>query len=136
MKFETTLQNLKDIEADCEIIIAVAKNLNHKWIKDQDDLKNLDFKGESEEVIHLSHTQRVYVGSDSFCSDDIRLATATAIKSIKKAKYKSVKIGIYSGENPAQNIKAMAEGIMLGSYSFDRYKTEKQKFKNRRRLKR
>jgi leucyl aminopeptidase len=127
MKFETTLQNLKDIEADCEIIIAVAKNLNHKWIKDQDDLKNLDFKGESEEVIHLSHTQRVYVGSDSFCSDDIRLATATAIKSIKKAKYKSVKIGIYSGENPAQNIKAMAEGIMLGSYSFDRYKTEKQK---------
>ena len=59
MKFETTLQNLKDIEADCEIIIAVAKNLNHKWIKDQDDLKNLDFKGESEEVIHLSHTLRV-----------------------------------------------------------------------------
>jgi leucyl aminopeptidase len=117
VKFEVTKDLIDDINADCEIIIVIDKNLQP--LKDKKDLETLAFEGESEEVAFLPHQHRVYVGTDSQEADEIRIAMSAAINTIKKTKYKSIKI------STTGNIKAIVEGIKLGSYSFDRYKSKK-----------
>ncbi len=126
MKFLVKDIKLDEIKADCEIIIVVDGDLNHKWIKDKDDLKALSFKGKSEEVAFLPHNHRIYVGACSFDRDEIRVAVSHAINSIKKSKYSDIKIGSYTQNCPITNTKAIVEGILLGSYKFDKYKNEKE----------
>lgn len=125
MKFEITEKKVEEINADCEFIIVIDGGLDHKWVQDKEDLETLSFEGKTEEVAFLPHFHRVYVGADSFDRDEIRLALSCAINTIKKSKYKSVKIGIYIDKCPVTNTKAIVEGIVLGSYTFDKYKTEK-----------
>ncbi|MCH9814530.1 MAG: leucyl aminopeptidase [Epsilonproteobacteria bacterium] len=131
MKFNVTKALLNDIEADCEFIIVVDCALDHEWVKDRTDLETLGFEGKSEEVAFLPHQHRVYVGADSLDRDEVRLAVATAIKTIEKTKYQTIKIGAYTQNCPVTNTKAIVEGIKLGSYIFDKYKSEKKEQPNR-----
>ncbi len=124
MKIEISEKKVSEIQADCEFILAVDKKLKHKWIKDESHLKTLGFKGNSDEVVILPHVNRVYIGVDSLDRDDIRVALSNAIKKIKDTSYKSIKIGAYIKDCPFTNIKAIVEGIILGNYSFDKYKTK------------
>lgn len=123
MNFKLINDKLENITADCEIILVLGKNLDHRWILDKKILKNTDFKGKSEEVIYLPEQKRVYSALDSLNGDEIRLAVANAYKCIKKIKLKSLKIGFYSNES---NAGAIVEGILLGSYYFDKYKSKKE----------
>jgi leucyl aminopeptidase len=128
VEFIVTEKKLEEIEADCEFIITIDGNLNHRWVKDKKDLEVLSFEGKSEEVAFLPHQHRVYVGADSFEREEVRLAAAKAIKTIKKAKYKSAKIALYVKDCPVTNTKAIVEGMVLASYNFDRYKSKKSEF--------
>ncbi len=123
MNIEFTDIQLEQITADCEIVLVLKDDLKHKWIKDKETLKNAGFEAKSEECIYLAEKNRVYSVMDSLKSDDIRLAVASAYKSIKKTKYKSIKIGLYLDDD--KSARAQTEGFLLGSYDFDRYKSEK-----------
>ena len=125
MKFSVVTDKVETIKADCEIVIVVDGNLDHPWVKDKTDLETLDFKGTLEEVAFLPHQHRVYTGVDSLDRDEVRLAIAQALKSIQKTKYKTLKVASYIKDCPVTNTKAIVEGAELGSYSFDRYKSEK-----------
>jgi leucyl aminopeptidase len=125
MKFTVTEEKIGAVQADCEIVIVVDGNLEHKWIKEKTDLETLDFKGKLDDVAFLPHQHRVYAGVDSLDRDEIRLAVANALKAIKKAKYKTVKIASYVKDCPVTNTKAIVEGAKLGTYSFEKYKSEK-----------
>ena len=123
MKFEFIEKDIDKISADVEIIFIVEKNFDHKWVKDKEELELLNFKGEDEESALLADKRRLYVGVKSLDSDDIRVASAKAIKTIKNKNFKSAKIGIYS------DVNAAVEGIMLGNYQFNSYKSKKEKSK-------
>jgi len=110
MKIEITK---KDIKADIEVIFVT----DNKIEKDRDRVDFLGFKGESEEACLVGN--RLYVGCESFQSDELRLACATAIKSLKKTKAKSIKV------EANENIQAISEGFILANYSFDKYKSKK-----------
>ena len=125
MKFELVNKKINQIKADCEVIFAVNKNLKHKWVKDKEDLKVLDFKGEQEQAAFLPHKKRVYIGVESLAHDNLRVACAQAIRILKKTRFKSVKIGLYSDKCSKENIMAVAEGFILGAYNFDKHKTKK-----------
>jgi len=108
MKIEITK---KDIEADIEVIFV-------KEIKeDKDRLEFLGFKCEDEEACLIDN--KLYVGCQTEDSDELRLACATALKSLKKTKAKSIKLKANT------NIQALSEGFILASYSFDKYKSKK-----------
>lgn len=126
MEFLVTEKKVQEVQADCEFIIVVDENLDHKWVKDKEDLGTLSFEGKSEELAYLPHQHRVYVGACSFDRDEIRLALGAAINAVKKSKYKSIKVGSYTQNCPVTNTKAIVEGIVLGSYTFDKYKSEKE----------
>ena len=127
MKFKVTEEKIENIKADCEIIIVVNKNLNHRWIKDKDDLNTLKFEGNLEECTFLPHMHRVYTGVDSLDREEIRLAVNKALSKISKFDYKSVKIASYIKDCPVTNTKAIVEGAKLGTYKFDKYKSEQKR---------
>lgn len=129
MIFELTEKELNKIDADVEIVFIVDKNFDHKWVKDKDELELLNFKGESEETLLLPTQKRVYVGVKNLEHDEIRIASAKAIKSIKDKNFKSAKIGTYIQNCPITNIKAVVEGMILGAYEFDKYKSKKEESK-------
>ncbi|WP_200763924.1 leucyl aminopeptidase [Nitrosophilus alvini] len=126
MNFEVYDKKLSEIKADCEVIFVIDKNFEHKWVTDKKDLKLLNFKAEPEEVAFLPHLKKLYVGAKSLNHDEIRIAAAKAAKKLKKTGIKSVKIGTYIENCPITNIKAVVEGFILGSYSFDKYKSKKE----------
>ncbi len=125
MKFTVTEEKIAAVAADCEIVIVVDGNLDHKWVREKEDLTTLDFKGKLDDVAYLPHMHRVYSGVDSLDRDEIRLAVSSALKAIARAKYKRVKIASYVKDCPVTNTKAIVEGAVLGSYRFERYKSEK-----------
>ncbi len=129
MQFLIENKKLKEIQSDCEIILVMEKNFDHKWVKEREDLKTLSFKANSEETAFLPHCHKIYAGCESFESDEIRIAVAKAVNALRKTKYQRVKIGGYSKEC----IKAIVEGALFGEYEFDRYKSKKES-KNKKTL--
>ena len=126
MKIEIKDKKLHQIDADIEIVFVIDKNLDHKWVKDKEELEKLGFTGDVEEVAFLPHEGRLYVGA-KLDHDEIRIAAAKAIKALKGKKFKTAKAGVYIQNCPITNIKAFVEGAILGAYSFDRYKSKKKK---------
>lgn len=122
-------KKLNEVEADIKIVFVVNKDLDHKSVEDKETLAFLGFKGESEESCFLAEKKTVYVGVDSLDAEEIRLATSKAINIIKSTNAKSIKIGTYSDDCPGVNIKAMSEAFILGSYSFEEYKSKKNPLK-------
>jgi len=127
MNIEVVDKAIENIEADCEIILVANGELNHKWIKDKNRFEKVGFKAKEDETLFLTESDRVYSALASFEPDDVRAAVSNALKAIKKTNFKSAKIGLYTKKCPPINARALAEGIVLGSYSFDRYKSETDK---------
>ncbi|CAA6803889.1 MAG: Cytosol aminopeptidase PepA (EC [uncultured Campylobacterales bacterium] len=122
IKFELESNKLDSIKADATIVIVKNKDLSHKWVTQEDELKVQGFEGSAEELCQIGNN--IYVGVPCFDSDEIRLALCNALKKIKKSSYKTISIGSYSSKREL-NISAIVEGAILGSYKFDKYFTKK-----------
>ena len=133
MNFNLSKEKLDDIKAKLEIIIVIDKDMKHRFVQDKKALKRAGFKGSHEEVCLLHKERRLYVGSESIKSPDIRAAIAVAIRSLVGTNYKSAKIATYMSHPKCTAVlRGMVEGMVLGGYSYDRYKSKKsiQKLKN------
>ena len=71
----------------------------------------------------MAQSKKIYASFEEFTYDSLAIAMATAIKRFNSTKYKSVKLLLNSSLK--DNFKALVEGAILGSYSFDNYKSEK-----------
>jgi leucyl aminopeptidase len=129
MQIQLQNQKLHEATSDAKIVFVINKDLNHAWIKDKETLEFLGFKGESEESLFVSESKTLYVGCDSLDADEIRLAASKALEALKKTNVRTVAIGTYSNDCPGINIKALVEGFILGSYTFDTYKSKKESSK-------
>jgi leucyl aminopeptidase len=129
MNFNITTTPIKEINADIEVVIVIGGDLKHASIKDRKLLKKAGFSGSQNELCHLMGKQRIYVGADHLKGAAIRPAAATAIRSlIGKKGYKTLKIRTYvSHPRCSASIRAMVEGLVLGSYAFTKYKSKKSK---------
>lgn len=129
MNFNITASPLSEIKADVEIVIVIDGNLKHTFVKDKKVLKKAGFTGAQNEVCHLVDKKRLYVGAENLKGAAIRPAVASAIRSlIGKKAFKRVKIATYvSHPRCSASIRAMVEGIILGSYTFTEYKSKKNK---------
>jgi len=121
MIFEFVEKNFSDIEADASIVLVVDKDLGHKWVTDASDLDIMRFKGESEDVAFLPTKRVFYAGINGNESEEIKIAISKGVKTFSKMKIGSIKIGCYGKES----IKSIVEGVILGTYAFDRFKSKK-----------
>jgi len=101
-------------KADIEIILVKNKKIK----SDKIILKQLKFKGEDEEVVLLPEVKKIYVGCENNHHDTIRIALATAIKKLNTTNFKSAKIVC------EDNLKAIVDGLELGNYEFNKYKSK------------
>ncbi len=128
MNFELTISPLNEIDTDVELIVVVNKNFKHDFIQDKKLLKKAGFKAEQDETCLLIEKNRLYVGVDNINDENLRVAMAKAIQTLCSTKYKSLKIATYmENKESTSTLRAMIEGLILGAYSFDQYKTKKAK---------
>ncbi len=132
MKLHLSQEKMDAITADLEIIIVIAKEFEHPFVQDANILKQAGFSGEHESICLLHEKGRLYVGSESIKSKDIRAAAAVAIRALKGTQYESVKIANYASHPKCTAVfRAMVEGVLLGAYHFDNYKSKKSEHKLR-----
>ncbi|WP_024788128.1 leucyl aminopeptidase [Lebetimonas sp. JH369] len=84
------------------------------------------FNGKDGEVLVLAEKKRIYVGIEKINAENIKTATASIIKSLKKYKFESVEI-TPPNTKKEEILISFFEGFMLGDYEFDKYKNEKAK---------
>ncbi len=132
MNIELTPLSMADIDADIELIIVVDKDTDHRFVKDKKLLKKAAFGAAQDEVCLLVSKKHIYVGADSLTGVDIRSAAANAVRALKGKKYKSLKVATYLNKGCTYTLRAMVEGIILGGYSFEKYKSKptKQRLKH------
>ncbi len=127
MKIKLSDKKLKDINADCEIVFVVNKNLGHKFVCDRQVLNEMNFKGVADEVLLLPEKKKMYVGVDDLELESLRCASALAVRTIAKSRITSLKTALYFTNDEGDGIKALSEGFLLGVYNYQKYKTKQAK---------
>ncbi len=128
MNFELTISPINEIDASLELIVIVNKDFKHHFVQDKKLLKKSGFKATQDETCLLITKNRLYVGVDKINDENLRVAMAKAIQALRNTKYRSLKVASYmKNSTSTSTLRAMVEGLVLGAYAFDNYKTEKTK---------
>jgi len=121
MKISIDNQHLYDINAAISVVFALnTDELLHEGI-----LNELNFKAGQDETCYLSEFKTLYVGVEANEHDLFRSAAATAIRTLSKYSYSSIKLSQYDLNDKEGIFTALVQGFILGAYSFDTYKSEK-----------
>ena len=130
MNFELTQLPLEDTKGSIEVIVVIDENFKHTFVKDKKSLEKAGFKGSQDETCLLATEDRIYVGSSSLKGSSIRPAIASVMRALSETSYKSINVSSYLDNKKCTNsLRAMVEGFILGSYSFQKYKSTKSKSK-------
>lgn len=104
------------------------KNLMKEEIE---DLRKLGFKGKLGETAVLPGKENIasviYVGlgkKSNFKLDSLRTAVAKGLKAAKKIKAEKVVVDSGFKDLEAEEVKALAEGVVIGAYEFCKYKKD------------
>ncbi len=115
-------------EDDKEILGNLSDNLK---IKIEKIIEVENFKGKTEELLKVPIAEDIkaiyLVGlgkKEKVDQETLRKAGAFFIKQFKKSQYSS---SLIISEVEARYSKALTEGLLLGSYEFDKYKTKEKK---------
>ena len=87
-------------------------------------LKKTGFSAEQDSICFLHESSLLVCGIENSDADNARSVISSAIKAIKSSNYKSVSINVNE-----ENIQAIVEGIILGGYEFNNYKSNPKKTK-------
>lgn len=112
---------LSEVKADVSVVFLKKDEIaacEHAAI-----LELAGFKAEQDSTCFLYEKGLLFCGVDSKKSDDIRSAAASAIKTLKSSNFRSAKIAVMG----KSVVSALVEGVMLGGYEFNDYKSEPKK---------
>jgi len=121
MNIQLLNQNISDAKSDISLVYVTPELL--KKNKNKKALKLAGFCASQDTICFLHNKNTLVCGVDSFEGDDIRSASAVAIKALKKTNYKSANVAI----DDKSLIFALVEGFVLGGYTYDVYKSKKEK---------
>lgn len=111
-------QPLNLIEADLTLEFVTSEQLkSHRFAQ---LLAQAGFKAETDQICALHEHRLLVCGIADLQCETMRAAAALAVKSAMGYAYASLKVAQYQAENFAPLI----EGIVLGSYRFDGYKSD------------
>ncbi|MCF6331298.1 MAG: leucyl aminopeptidase [Sulfurimonas sp.] len=118
MKIKLTHNIKSDIKVEFLDEILLKKH------KNKDLLKLAGFDASQDSVCFLHEKKVLACGIENNDSDNIRSVVSVAIKKLKSSNYESASFNINK-----KNIKAVIEGIVLGGYEFNNYKSDTKKSK-------
>ncbi|APW66930.1 leucyl aminopeptidase [Poseidonibacter parvus] len=123
MKINLTNSKIEEIQSDLQIVLT--NNIEN--LEDKELLKSLDFKAKDEELVFLAESKKIFVGYEEETYDSLAIAIATAIKKFQTTLFKTAKVDLTSFDSLV--LKSIVEGTLLGSYTFNDYKSKKEKKK-------
>ncbi len=118
MRVKLIKQPLDTIGADITITFTTAEMLTHHPVADL--LHSAGFKGEQDQTCMLHERKVLVCGVENFEADNFRSAAAAAVKVLENTAYTSAKIA----QHGTENIQGLVEGLLLGSYRYNSYKSE------------
>jgi len=121
MNIQLLNQNISDAKRDISLVYITPEQL--KKNKNKKVLKLAGFSATQDSICFLHDKNTLVCGVDTFDADDIRSVSAVAIKALKKTNYKSANVAI----DDKSLIFALVEGFVLGGYTYDVYKSKKEK---------
>jgi len=89
-------------------------------------LKSYNFTPTEGSALLLLDLKKLYIGVNKLKGEDLKIALSNAIREVKKYKYKNIKVSLFQ-ENKELNLKQVVEGLVLGEYSFQKYKSKIKK---------
>ena len=116
---------ITEIKSDVKVEFIDEKKL--KSNKNKKLLQLAGFEAKQDTICFLHEKTTLVCGVEDSSNDNIRSSASVAIKALKSANYKSAAFNVTSS-----NIQAIIEGIVLGGYEFNEYKSKptKTKLKN------
>jgi len=123
MEIKLFNSNKKNINNDLELV--VLQNLKKIDKKISKKLKKIGFEGKESQECFFEN--KLYIGATSLKKEDLKIAFSNAIRVLQKTKYENILINLV-GEKEL-NIKDLTEGLILGSYAFQDYKSKKKESK-------
>jgi len=124
MKVTFTNKTMGEIDAQFEVIFVVDKNLEHEFIADAETMARFEYKGEGN--LLLLESRRLYVGIGKLSLEALRIGICKAYNALKGLNVANFKVATYLAGDEISTFMAYAEGAGLGSYEFDRYKSDKK----------
>jgi leucyl aminopeptidase len=121
VKIKLIEKNISDIDSEVTIEFLSKDELSEH--KEAEILNNAGFKAKQDTTCFLYEKGIIFCGVDSKKSDDIRSAAAAMINIVKASNYKSAKVSALS----KSTLTALVEGLVLGAYEFNEYKSEPKK---------
>jgi leucyl aminopeptidase len=121
MEIEFLNKNISDISSDIMVEFLTSDDL--KQHQEAKILQSAGFKAEQDSSCFLYEKGLLFCGVDSKKSDDLRSASSVAIKTLKASNFRSAKLKIIS----KSTLEALVEGIVLGGYEFNEYKSQPTK---------
>jgi leucyl aminopeptidase len=120
-----TIENrsVNGIVADLEIIIVE----NKKLTSDASLLQMSGFEGEDATCFLLAEKALLYVGVEKKDTNHLQITAAKVAKTLNGYNYSSAKLSCESLSS--YELKAFSEGLLLGDYSFTKYKSKPKKIK-------
>jgi len=123
MKINLTNSKINKIKSDVEIVLV--NDIDN--LKEKELLESLEFKALDEAIVFLPEGKKIFVGFEDETYDSLAIAISTAIKKFQTTTFKSAKIDLTSFDSVL--LKPIVEGTILGSYTFNNYKSKKEKKK-------
>ena len=115
MRLLLTSRNNSRCDLEVELVI------NKKFGKNRFLFKKIGFEGKDGDICLLTQDNKVFVGITKLENELIKEAMASLIRKIKKTNYKKIKIKAIK-----DYIGAFTQGLILGGYEFNKYKSEKK----------
>ena len=123
MKINLTNTNIDKIKSDLQIVLV--DNIDD--VEEKELLESLGFEAHDEIIAFLPESGKIFVGFEEETYDSLAIAIATAIKKFQTTSFKSAKLDLTSLDSRV--LKFIVEGTLLGAYTFDNYKSKKDKKK-------
>ncbi len=111
----------RDKRVDVEIV--VIKRIKDIKNRIKKDLLSLGFCTKSGEPIYLNNI--FYIGATKLKGEELKIALSSTIQKIAKTKFTHIYITIMQ-DSKELKIRDIVEGIALGGYRFERYKSAKK----------
>ncbi len=121
MNIQLLNQNISDARTDISLVYMSEVTL--KKSKNKKALQLAGFTASADSICFLHDKNTLFCGLESFSADDVRSVSAVAIQAVKKTNYKSMNVII----DDKKLIFALVEGFVLGGYTYETYKSKKEK---------
>lgn len=109
---------------DLEIILVKSFKSHSKDTKKV--LKSYNFIPKEGFSLLLLDMKKLYIGVNKLKGEDLKIACSNAVRELKKYKYKNIKVSL-NQENKELDLKEIVEGLILGEYTFQKYKSKTKK---------